>query len=41
MESWADGARDAGVNVVATVIANLEPDDEAEDALKAAGAKLA
>ena len=30
-----------GVNVVATVIANLEPDDEAEEALKEAAAKLA
>ena len=41
METWKSDAEDAGVNVVDTVIANLEPDDEAEDALKAAAAKLA
>ena len=41
MEIWAKDARDAGVNVVATVIANLEPDGEAEEALKEAAAKLA
>ena len=41
METWAEAARDAGVNVVATVIANLEPDDEAEEALTEAAAKLA
>lgn len=29
MESWKSAAEDAGVNVVGTVIANLEPDDEA------------
>jgi flavodoxin len=39
METWRDSATDAGVNVIDCVIANLEPDDEAEDALKAAGAK--
>ena len=41
METWADDACDSGANVVATVIANLEPDDEAEEALKDAAAKLA
>ena len=41
METWKSDAEDAGVNVVDTVIANLEPDDEAEEALKAAAAKLA
>ena len=41
MEAWADSARDAGVNVVETVIAHLEPDDEAGEALKAAASKLA
>ncbi len=40
METWADGARDAGVNVVETVIANLEPDDEAKNALMEAASKL-
>lgn len=40
MEIWANDARDAGVNVAATVIANLEPDDEAEEALKEAAAAL-
>ena len=37
----AEGAEGAGVNVVDTVIANLEPDDEALETLKALGAKLA
>lgn len=41
MDSWRDAAVDDGVNVVATVIANLEPDDEAAEALKEAAAKLA
>ena len=41
MDSWKEDAEGAGVNVVETVIANLEPDDEAEEALKAAAAKLA
>ena len=40
METWANDARDAGVNVVETVVANLEPDDEAEEALKVAAARL-
>jgi len=41
METWKSSAEDDGVNVVETVIANLDPDDEAEDALRAAAAKLA
>lgn len=41
MERWKDAAEGDGVNVVETVIANLEPDDEAEAALKDAAAKLA
>ena len=41
MDSWRDAAEGDGVNVVATVIANLEPDDEATDALKEAASKLA
>jgi flavodoxin short chain len=41
MESWKEAAEGDGVNVMATVIANLEPDDEAADALKDAAAKLA
>ena len=41
MDTWKDAAEGDGVNVVETVIANLEPDDEAEEALKAAAAKLA
>ena len=41
MDTWKDAAEGDGVNVVETVIANLEPDAEAEEALKAAAAKLA
>ena len=41
METWKDGAADTGVNVVGTVIANLEPDDDALAALKELGEKLA
>ena len=41
METWKEGAEGAGVNVVDTVIANLTPDDEALETLKALGAKLA
>lgn len=41
METWKSSAEEAGVNVVDTVIANLEPDDEALEQLKALGAKLA
>lgn len=41
METWKDGAADTGINVVGTVIANLEPDDDALAALKELGEKLA
>ena len=40
MDTWKEAAEAAGVNVVDTVIANLEPDDEAQAALKEAAAKL-
>lgn len=41
METWKSNAEDAGVNVIDTVIANLEPDDDALETLKALGKKLA
>jgi len=41
MDSWKEAAEADGVNVVATVIANLEPDDDAEAELKDAAAKIA
>ena len=41
MDSWREAAEGAGVNVIDTVIANLEPDDEALAALRELGAKLA
>lgn len=41
MDSWKEAAQADGVNVVATVIANLEPNDEAADALREAANKLA
>lgn len=41
MDSWKEAAQADGVNVVATAIANLEPDDEAADALREAATKLA
>ena len=41
MDAWKANAEDAGVNVLDAIIATLEPDDEAVDKLKAAGAKLA
>lgn len=41
MDTWKSEAEDAGVNIIDTVIANLEPDDEAIEQLKALGAKLA
>ena len=41
MEIWKEVAASDGVNVIDTVIANLEPDDEATDALNAAATKLA
>ena len=41
METWKDAAESAGVNVVDTVIANLDPDEDALAALKELGAALA
>ena len=41
MDTWRDAAEAAGVNVVDSVIANLEPDDEAIETLRALGARLA
>lgn len=41
METWKGAAESAGVNVVDTVIANLDPDDEALAALKELGVTLA
>lgn len=41
METWKSEAEDNGVNVLDTVIANLEPDDEALGLLAEAGKKLA
>ena len=41
MDSWRSAAESDGVNVVAAVIANLEPDDDASSELKEAAAKLA
>ena len=40
MDTWRENAEAAGVNVVETLICNLEPDDEAITALQALGAKL-
>ena len=40
METWEDRARNAGVNVVATVIANEEPDESVLAECDAAGASL-
>lgn len=41
METWEDRARNAGVDVVTTVIANLEPDADAISACEEAGKQLA
>ncbi|WP_077597315.1 flavodoxin domain-containing protein [Olsenella urininfantis] len=41
MESWKDSAQAAGVNVVGSVIANLEPNDEALEQLRELAGKLA
>ena len=41
MDTWRNAAEAAGVNVVDSVIANLEPDDEAIETLRALGARLA
>lgn len=40
METWEEQAKEAGVNVVGTVIANLEPDAEAESELEDLAKKL-
>lgn len=40
METWRSAAEDAGVNVVASVIANLAPDDDALAELKSAAKTL-
>lgn len=41
MDTWRQAAEDAGVNVVDSVIANLEPDDEALARLRELGSRLA
>lgn len=41
MESWEQRATDAGLNVLETVIANLDPDDEAQAACIALGKTIA
>lgn len=41
MRTWEEAAKDAGVNVVETCIANLDPDDDALAACAALGKKLA
>ena len=41
MDTWRESAEEAGVTVVDTVIANLEPDDETLAQLKELGARLA
>ncbi len=41
METWKSEAEDNGVNVLESVIANLEPDDEALEQLAEAGKRLA
>ena len=40
METWKQNAEAEGVNVVETFICNLEPDDDALEALRGLGAKL-
>lgn len=41
METWNERAEEAGVNVLDTVIANLEPDSEAVAECRRIGALLA
>ena len=41
MDTWRERAEGDGANVVDTVIANLEPDDDALEACRALGAALA
>ena len=40
METWKERTEGDGAEVVDTVIANLEPDDDALEACKALGAAL-
>ena len=40
METWKQNAEAEGVNVVETLICNLEPDDDALEALRSLGSKL-
>ena len=41
MEAWKEEAEDSALNVVGTVIANEEPDDDAREACEKLGEKLA
>lgn len=41
MDAWRERTEEDGAEVIDTVIANLEPDDEALDACRALGATLA
>lgn len=41
METWKASAEEQGANVIAMIIANLEPDSDALDELEQAGKKLA
>ena len=41
LRTWEDRCKEAGADVIATVKAHLEPDDEATNECKAFGAKLA
>ena len=40
MDTWKASAEDQGAHVIATIIANLEPDDDALNELEQAGKKL-
>lgn len=40
MQTWEESAKDAGVNVIATQIANLEPDEDILKDLAALGKQL-
>ncbi len=41
LRTWEDRCKEAGADVIATVKAHLEPDDDATEECKAFGAKLA